>query len=84
MIQILADPIEIRSPTVAHNRAAAMQFDAGDQGRVAATLEWYVRTERLLKHTTNLLYLLVRKWRCRHNFDRVIHCRRREATSRFR
>jgi hypothetical protein len=28
--QILADPIEIRSPAIAHNRVAAVKFDAGN------------------------------------------------------
>ena len=44
-VQLLANSIEIRPPVVAHDRVAAVQLDAGDQGRIGAKLEWQFRTE---------------------------------------
>ena len=68
-VQLLADSIEVRSPAVAHGRVAAMQLDAGNQGRIGAKREWELRAERRVERINDVRGLLVRKRRCGHDLD---------------
>lgn len=61
----------------------AVQLDTRDQMRVAAALERYFRSERLLERTANVLNLLIGKRPCANDFERLIRCRRRKARSRI-
>ena len=69
-LQLLADSIEIRAPTVAHDRVAAVKLDAGDQGRIGAKRERQLRTERRLERIANVLRLSFGKRRGGHDLDR--------------